>query len=137
MADVAWSRDGQTLFAAGGVGDAQGRRLLFAWDQSGLGDERRMTYCASSDTAAGVNALPEGRILVASMAPCLGLMDARGEPIWTVASPILDFRDQTNIMRVSEDGQIVDFGYGGSTWPGPEIRCEVAHIVEFAAERRV
>ena len=117
---VAWSSDGQTLFAAGGVYDAQGRGLLFAWDRGGLGDERRMTYCASN-SAAGVDALPDGRILVASMEPCLGLMDARGEPIWTVASPILDFRGQTDVMRVSQDGKVVDFGYRGSAGPGSEI----------------
>jgi WD40 repeat protein len=113
---VAWSGDGETLYAAGGVTDQQGRTVLFAWDRGGLGDERRMTYCAS-DTAAGVDALPEGRILVASLAPCLGLIDARGEPIWTVNSPVLDFRGQTDVMRVSEDGRIVDFGYLGSAAP--------------------
>ena len=112
---VAWSNDGRTLFAVGGVHDARNRRLLFAWDRGGLGDERRLTYCAA-DTAAGVNALPDGRILVAATgAPCLGLMDARGEPVWTVKSPILDFRDQADVMRVSQDGQIVDYGYRGST----------------------
>ena len=51
--DVAWSRDGQTLFAAGAVEDAPFRKLLFAWDRGGLGDEKRMTYCAA-DTASGV-----------------------------------------------------------------------------------
>ena len=50
-----------------------------------------MTYCAAN-TATGVDALPDGQIFVASMEPCLGLMDARGEPIWTVTSPILDSR---------------------------------------------
>ena len=60
-------------------------RLLFAWDRGGLGDEKRMTYCAP-DTAAGVDALPDGRILVAAMTPCLGLMNADGHPVWTVGS---------------------------------------------------
>ena len=94
-----------------------------------------MTYCAPN-TAAGVDTLPDGRILVAGMAPCLGLMDARGEPIWTVASPILDFRGQTDDMRVSEDGRVVDFGYGDPGACRPEIRRAVAHVVEPAAERR-
>jgi len=113
---VAWSRDGQTLFAAGAVEDAQGRYPLFAWDRGGLGDERRTTYCAS-DAVAGVDTLPERRILVVSMAPCFGLMDARGRPIWTVSSPVLDLRNQRDIMRVSEDGKVVDFGYIGSGAP--------------------
>lgn len=91
---VAWSAaNGETLFAAGGVADIGGRPLLFAWDRGGLGDQRRMTYCAA-DTAAGVDVLPDGRIVVASMEPCLGLIDARGEPVWTVGSPVLKNAEQ-------------------------------------------
>jgi WD40 repeat protein len=115
-AAVAWSRDGKMLLATGAVVDAQARRLLFAWDRGGLGDERRMTYCAPN-TALGLNALQDGRILAASTEPCLGLMDARGEPVWTVASPILDFRGQADVMRVSQDGLVVDLGFRGSGGP--------------------
>jgi WD40 repeat protein len=125
---VAWSTDGRTLFAAGGVGavnDAQLRLLLFAWDRGGMGDERRMTYCAPN-SAAGVDALSGGRILVASMGTCLGVTDARGEPIWTVASPILDFREQRDVMRVSQDGRVVDFGFRGSA--GPVLRYDVRSL---------
>jgi WD40 repeat protein len=122
---VAWSRDGKTLFAAGAVHDAQERRILLAWDRGGLGDERRMTYCAP-DSATGLDALPDGRILVASMAACFGLEDVRGEPFWTVSSPILDFRGQVDFMRVSEDGQVVDFGYRGSA--GPILRFDIRSL---------
>jgi WD40 repeat protein len=126
VAHVAWSTDGRTLFAAGAVYDAQDRSLLFAWDRGGLGDERRMTYCTPVDTAAGVEALSGGRILVTGMAVCLDFMDARGEPIWTVASSILDFRDQADVMRVSQDGQIVDFGFRGSG--GPVLSYDVRSL---------
>jgi WD40 repeat protein len=125
LTNVAWSSDGETLFASGAVEDAQNRALLFAWDRSGLGDEWRMTYCAPN-TAAGVDAMPGGRVFVAGMTPCLGLMDARGERVWTVASPILDFRNQTDVMSVSEDGQVVDFGYVGSA--GRVLRFDVRSL---------
>lgn len=110
--DVAWSRDGKTLFAVGGVVDAQDRRLLFAWDHGGEGEERRMTYCAA-DTATGLDALPNGSLLVAGATPCLGRLDAEGRPIWTIEPSILDFRNQANVLRLSPDGKIVDFGYYG------------------------
>ena len=110
---VAWSDDCQTLLAVGAVNDQQSRRLLFAWDGAGLGDERRMTYCGP-DFTSGLNILPNSRILVASELPCLGLMEADGKPIWTVTSPVLDLRGQWDIMRVAEDGRVVDFGYLGS-----------------------
>jgi WD40 repeat protein len=122
---VAWSGDGETLLATGGVVDRQSRLLLFAWDQAGLGNERRMTYCASN-LATGMDALPGGRILAASAEPCLGLMDANGGPIWTVASPVLDVRWQTDEMRVSADGGVVDFGYGDS--PVPVLRFDVRSL---------
>ncbi|HME23662.1 MAG TPA: hypothetical protein VKI44_20440 [Acetobacteraceae bacterium] len=107
-ARVAWSRDGQTLFAAGAVEDAQGRTLLFAWDRGGMGEEKRMTYCAPN-SAADVDALPDGRILVASLTPCLGLMNAAGHPVWTVDSPVFDFRGQADTLKASVDGSLVDF----------------------------
>ena len=112
--NVAWSRDGQTLFAAGAVEDAQYRRLLFAWDQAGLGDEKRMTYCVPN-TAAGIDALPDGRILVAAMVPCLGLTNADGHRVWTVGSRISDFRGQVDTLKASVDGSRVDFIYGDPT----------------------
>jgi WD40 repeat protein len=121
LTHVAWSRDGQTLFTAGGVMDAHCGLPLFAWDRGGLGPERRMTYCASN-TAAGVDALPGGRILVASMAPCLGVMDARGEPVWAVASPNLDFAGQPDGLRESRDGRVIDFDLRGS---GAVMRFDV------------
>jgi hypothetical protein len=51
-------------------------------------------------------------------------MDDRGEPIWTVPSPILDYRDQA--LRVSQDGQVVDFGYRGSA--GPVLRFDLRSL---------
>ena len=53
-------------------------------------------------------------------------MDASGEPIWTVAWPVLDFRGQAEVMRVSQDGKVVDFGYRGST--GAVLRFDVRSL---------
>ena len=54
-------------------------------------------------------------------------MDPGGESIWTVGSPILDFRDQIDVMRVSEDGKVVDFGYLGSV--GAVLRFDVRSLI--------
>ncbi len=128
---VAWSRDGLTLFAAGGVEDTQVRTLLFAWDRGGLGEERRMTYCAAN-TAAGVNALPDGRILVAGMTPCLGLMNADGHRVWTIASRAFDFRGQEDTLKASVDGSLVDFVYvdptSNDTTPAAKLRFDLRSL---------
>jgi WD40 repeat protein len=108
--EVAWTRDGQTLFTAGVITDTQNRVVLLAWDRGGLGDEKRMTYCAF-DAAVGIGPLPDGRILVAAMAPCLGLMDAAGHGVWSIVSPIFDFRSQADLLKTSIDGNLVDFVY--------------------------
>jgi WD40 repeat protein len=129
---VAWSRDGQTLFAAGGLHGVDDRRLLFAWDRGGLGDEKRMTYCFP-DTAAGVDALPGGRILVAAFTPCLGLMNAAGHPVWTVVSRVFDFRGQVDSLKASVDGSLVDFAYRPPTSAhfspsDPELRFDLRSL---------
>jgi WD40 repeat protein len=123
---VAWSRDGQTLFASGAVTDAQRRWLLFAWDRGGLGDERRMTDCGVNG-AQGLDALPDGRILVASQVPCLSVTDARGDTVWTVTSPILDVNDEVDDMRVSQDGKVVDF-YGPTEKARFSMRFDVRSL---------
>ena len=123
--NLAWSKDGLTLIAGGAVYDDQHRLALFAWDRGGLGKARRMTYCAAN-SAAGVDVLTGGRIFVASTQPCLGLMEARGEPIWTVESPILDLGLQADFVRVSRDGRVVDFGYRGSD--GPALRFDLTSL---------
>ena len=46
-------------------------------------------------------------------------MKADGEPVWTVASPVLHFNTQRDVLKVSPDGKVVDvdFGYRGSAGP--------------------
>lgn len=108
-AEVAWSPDGGTLFAAGIIVNAQDQDLLLAWDRGGLGAERRRTTNCGPHTATDVSALSDGRILMASLAPCLSVMDGRGTAIWTVEPPVLDFRGQSNVLSVSPEGKVVDF----------------------------
>jgi WD40 repeat protein len=117
LSNVAWSRDGQTLLAVGAAYEGNNRpRLLFAWDRGGLGPERRMAYCADNSTA-GVDSLPQGRILVASKV---------GHPIWTVRSPtISDLADKRDTLKVSSDGNVVDYiGY-----EGVEYRFDVRSLI--------
>ena len=48
-------------------------------------------------------------------------METDGKPVWTVASPVLDFRDQADVLKVSPDGKVVDFGYRGSAGATLEV----------------
>ena len=122
LSKVAWSLDGLILFATGAVLDGEGHSIVLAWDRSGLGDERRLPDCGD-DTAADVTALPSGRVFVASMEPCLGLLNAGGATVWNVQSRIMHLLGprrqnisgfQDDRLKVSQDGRVVDFRYGGS-----------------------
>jgi hypothetical protein len=129
---INWSRDGETLFAVGAVFGTQGQTLLFAWDGGGLGLERRITYCDTLSSASGVDALPDGRILVASMKPCLGLLKDRGKPSWTVAGSRLSRRHIAGFAG-RPDRRLQLFRIGGAR---AEIRPELIGFIKPAVERR-
>jgi WD40 repeat protein len=140
LSKVAWSIDGLTLFATGAVTDVEGRSVVLAWDRSGLGDERRFSNCAH-DTAADVNTLPSGRVFVASMEPCLGLLNANGAMVWSVQSQIIRLYPppgqivegyQSDRLKLSQDGRVVDFRYGAAnafaTAP-PTHSCDLIRVL--------
>ena len=106
LSKVAWSLDGLILFATGAVVDGEGHSIVLAWDRSGLGDERRLPDCGD-DTAADVTGLPSGRVFVASMEPCLGLLNAGGATIWSARSRIMRlFGPPGQIIRGFQDDRL-------------------------------
>src|SRR3984893_5437077 len=110
---VAWSADGQTLFASGEYIDPTGNRPVLAWDQAGRGTRRAITAkCAErdDDTAALVS-LPAGRLFVAKGNPCFTMLKTDGAVLWVHRPAGGDFRDQAKTFSVSADGTVIDFGF--------------------------
>jgi WD40 repeat protein len=104
LSQVAWSRDGKALLAAGSAtGD-----FIFSWDTNG--SVRAFRTCAA-DPTKGIGAATGDRILVSTFSPCLSLMTASGEAVWNVPSPNPDFRPLKDVLGVSEDGTIVDLDF--------------------------
>ena len=83
---------------------------------SGLGDERRMTYCAAT-TATGVDALPGlgESLLSTSLASASWMLAAN--PFGPLLRPYWSSPGEADDMRVSPDGKVVDFGYRGPGTP--------------------
>jgi hypothetical protein len=104
---VTWSKDGRILYAGGYLEGST--TPVLAWADAGRGARR--TLPASTSTVAGLAALPDGRLLVATQDPFLELLEPDGRPRWALASPKAEFRGQTDRLAVSADGTIVDFGF--------------------------
>ena len=119
LSQVAWSRDGNTLFAAG---SAVGY-LIYSWERNG--PVRTFRNCAA-DLTSGIGTMPGDRILVTTYSPCLSLMTASGEVIWNVPSPNADFRPLTDTLRVSADGKVVDLGFSDAE--GGALRFDVRSL---------
>ncbi|HTW28383.1 MAG TPA: caspase family protein, partial [Acetobacteraceae bacterium] len=105
---VAWSRDGRTLFAAGGHWENDARSV-FAWSNGGAG--ARHILPGGLDTVMSLVPLPGGDLLVAAADPLLARVGADGTTRWSHPAPKADFRNQRGSLSVSADGSVVDFAF--------------------------
>jgi hypothetical protein len=113
---VAWSHDGQALYAGG-------RQLRFHKDspilrrsQAGLGLLTRLA--AATDSITGLRALVDGRLVFAAEDPAFGVLDTRGvktlmrgpaQVDYRVLRP--DFQLFSTDLRLSSDASVVEFAY--------------------------
>jgi uncharacterized caspase-like protein len=105
LSRVAWSMDGNILYA-GGTAD---RRSVFAWKNGGRGSLQ--VFPAASDTVVDIRELSGGRIVVGSMQPSLSLFDRKGSVLWQRDAPGVDFRYEIGTLKVSSDGKQVLFQF--------------------------
>lgn len=109
LSKVAWSHDGQTLFAAGQYDDG-GSNPVMAWDAGATGPSRVVDRGART-TVFSLQALPTGGLVMASADPQLALLDDDGTARARRSAPTFDPRDQLRNFAVSKDGLQVDFGF--------------------------
>jgi WD40 repeat protein len=121
LAQVAWSKDGKTLYAGGGGYNKRGVRVVLAWADAGRGERRALP--AGLNTVGDLTALPDGELLVATQDPLLELLAPDDKPRWIHPSPKADFRGQQSIFGVSADGTVVDFGF--DQWGRSPLRFDL------------
>ncbi|MEO5375794.1 MAG: caspase family protein [Alphaproteobacteria bacterium] len=111
LARVAWSADGQALFASGRYSDASGQSLLRRWGNAGRGTAADSAI--ARDTVTVLLPVAGGLAFAASDAS-FGVLDDSGRPLVTMRSSLADFRDMGGTFQVSRDGAVVRFGLDGA-----------------------
>jgi WD domain, G-beta repeat len=109
LSQVRFSKDGKTLYAGGRYHQQQGGYSVLAWADGGRGERRVLP--AGTDTIMALVALPDGALLVAAQDPLIEVLEPNDRPHWVNRSVKADFRNQRDILAVSADGTIVDFGF--------------------------
>jgi len=121
---IAWSADGQTLYAGGG-GWAEQRNPVFMWQQGGENKQEPQLWKAAGNTIVDLYALKNGHLLFLSARPAWGMLDAQGKQIHYRPPEIVDFRDGGFALEVSADAQTIRFNHGS-------MLLANAHPVEFS-----
>ncbi len=104
---VAWSMDGQTLLAGGKNRTEDGDYPIFSWSQEGQG--QRSQWVAAQNTIVGIQALPNGNIVVAATDPFLGVFDAQGNLLYQPQHDTVDFRGSNIFVSIKGDSFQFDY----------------------------
>jgi len=109
---VAWSQDGNSLYAGGMYHDNSGT-IVIRWSQSGQGNYT--AWQASTNMISGIRPLKNDSIVYSTADPTFTLLDNVGNKIVEREASIADYRDNLDGFLISHDGNTIHFGfeYGG------------------------
>jgi WD40 repeat protein len=116
LATVAWSQDGQWLYAGGSYQDKSGSLPILKWPQAGRGDY--MAWPVSTDMIGSLRALAHGRLVFGAADPVFGILDRTGRKLLEQGPGIVDHRGNQDKLRVSPDGRLVQFSFDTLTPQG-------------------
>ena len=111
---VAWSQDGQVIFATGDYytrGGKEERMLMFAWGDEGRGE--RLSVDAASNTVMDLKSMPDGGAVLASADHSFTVYDGQGNIVLRKTGIAADMRGELGeAFTVSDDSTRVRFGLG-------------------------
>jgi WD40 repeat protein len=111
---VAWSSDGQHLYAAGDAG--AGRADVFRWPLSGAANLSTVSPQGIPASSARINELwqlSKGRVLYVTDAPSVGWIEPNGQVRQPIAPAQWDFAGKDMNLQVSPNGSTVSVNVGG------------------------
>lgn len=112
MGNVAWSVDGDTLYAGSRTNVAGKGTPLRRW--SGKGRGAATDTFPSQNTIMDLHPLTKGGLVIASSEPAFSIQDAKGREVLRREGEIGDFRGNAGYLLFSHDGTSVAFNI--DTW---------------------
>ncbi|MBI1890555.1 MAG: caspase family protein [Burkholderiales bacterium] len=121
LSTVAWSADGQQLYA-GGRHFRDGANPVRSWSQAGRGEA--IDIPAAPETVISLAPLAGGGVIFASTNPALGTIDASGKRRLLIASSVADPRNNREGFKLSSSAEQVSFAfeYGGKNPMSFDVR---------------
>ena len=125
---IAWSPDGQMLYAAGQPRQ-KGRHIARGWTDGGKGAYADLPL--ADQVIMGLVPLADGRVLYASADPAWGMIFPDGRVFEVGSAPIADFRPggKVEAFGVSADGRTVAFGFAGMAVQAASFSLEGRQLV--------
>lgn len=108
LGSVAWSDDGEHLYAAG-IWLLAGRENMRRWRAGNW--QRYQDSPLSHSPVMDMSPLPAGRLLFAAADPAWGVLDVDGQILFRRAPRGPNFNGQHDRLQVSNDGRQVRFGF--------------------------
>ena len=108
LASLAWSRDGQSLYA-GGTFARQNVHPIFVWPNEGRGAP--VLRDAAADSTFDLAPLSGDRLVFGSAQPSWGMLGRNGQIERLTLPAVLDHRSNNTKFRISRNGQRVEFGF--------------------------
>lgn len=111
LASVAWSQDGQSLYAGGSYENANGENLIRHWPQAGQGAPQ--DFPATLNSITSLQTHTDGSIIYAASDPGFGTLNPQGQKTLDRTSWQLDLRSQhTSRLRATANGSTIAFAHG-------------------------
>ncbi|MCG3159861.1 MAG: hypothetical protein JMDDDDMK_00886 [Acidobacteria bacterium] len=108
LASVAWSLDGETLYA-GGAYNVNGDLQIRMWSNGGRGGYRDMA--AARNAVSDIISLRSGGVAYTEGGPAFGVIGPDGQRILFNGSAIADHHRNREGFLLADDGTEVQFGY--------------------------
>lgn len=109
VSSIAWSKDGQFLYAGGGYFKDH-KSIILKWGKGGKGDCEEIKT-STNQTIMDVFPLRNGDFVFASLTPAFGIIDNSGRIKLDKTPPTADYSGAPDELLVSQDGNIVEFPY--------------------------